>query len=422
MTLADVATVAQAVVLTLGMTILILGLVKLAYVPLAIVFEAGELRRRRRGGTGVLSAGPLVSIIVPAYNEANVITNCVRSILATGYGRIEVFLVDDGSADGTADLMTVAAGGDGRVAVLRQPNAGKGAALNRGIAASSGEVVMCVDADGIFEKDTVERMLEGFVDDRVGAVCGDDHPVNLDRVQTRLLAVISHVGTGLVRRALTVLGCLPIVSGNIGAFRRSVLVAAGGFREDTVGEDLELTWRVHRAGYRVRFQPQALVLAESPSTVRGLWKQRVRWARGLIQTTRAQRTMVGNVRRYGAFGGFLAFNTLTMLVVPVLQLIVLLLLPVTYAIGAGPVSPSVLGILAWLGLLVSLVLVVLSIALNRAWRDLLYLWTTILWPIYSVFVGLTVVVALVLEARGHPAPWNKLERTGVTSGRAAATS
>lgn len=422
MTLVDVASVSRAIVTALGLTILALGLVKLAYVPLAVAFEAGELRRRRRGGTGLLPVGPLVSIIVPAYNEANVITACVRSILETCYEQLEVILVDDGSTDATADLMAAAAAVDGRVTVMRQPNAGKGAALNRGIAASSGAVVMCVDADGIFEKDTVERMLEGFVDDRVGAVCGDDHPVNLDRVQTRLLAVISHVGTGLVRRSLTVLGCLPIVSGNIGAFRRSVLEAAGGFREDTVGEDLELTWRVHRAGYRVRFQPKALVLAESPSTVQGLWKQRVRWARGLIQTTRAQRAMVGNIRQYGAFGGFLAFNTLTMLVVPVLQLIVLLLLPVTYAIGAGPVSPTVLGILTWLGLLVSLALVVLSIGLNRAWRDLRYLWTTILWPIYSVFVGLTVVVALVLEAQGHPAPWNKLERTGVTTGRTAATS
>ncbi|MFV3577863.1 glycosyltransferase, partial [Mycobacterium tuberculosis] len=93
-----------------------------------------------------------------------------------------------------------------RVHAVRQENAGKGAALNRGIALARGEVVLLVDADGVFRPDTITRLLRGFRDARVGAVCGNDRPVNLDRVLTRFLALVSHVGTGLMRRALDVLG------------------------------------------------------------------------------------------------------------------------------------------------------------------------------------------------------------------------
>ena len=180
---------------------------------------------------------------------------------------------------------------------------------------------MFVDADGIFSQNTVKRMLQGFTDQRTGAVCGDDRPVNLNRVQTRMLAFISHVGTGMVRRALTMIRCLPIVSGNIGAFPRRILEEIGPFREDTVGEDLELTWRVHKAGYRVVFAPRALVYAESPSTVRRSAPARP-LARGLLQTMGVHKRMIGNLR-HGQFGAYLLFNTITMVVLPVLQILVL---------------------------------------------------------------------------------------------------
>lgn len=114
------------------------------------------------------------------------------------------------------------------------------------------------------------------------------------------------------------LSALPVVSGNTGAFRRDVLNTTGLLRTDTVGEDLELTWRVYRAGYRVAYLPTALVYAESPSTVRGLWRQRVRWARGLLQSVRLHGDMVGNPR-YRFFGIYLALNYISQVVVPLIQ-------------------------------------------------------------------------------------------------------
>ncbi|MEZ5090045.1 MAG: glycosyltransferase family 2 protein [Micropruina sp.] len=228
-----------------------------------------------------------MSVIVPAYNEGVVLENACSVVAASDYPDVEVICVDDGSSDNTYDLMRQLAAELPGVTAMRQQNAGKGAALNRGIKASRGEVLLLVDADGVFARDTITEMVRGFDDDLIGAVCGDDRPVNLDRVQTRFLALIGHVGTGLMRRALHMLGALPVVSGNSGAFRRDVLDATGLLREDTIGEDLELTWRIYRAGYRVAFRPTALVYAESPSTFRGLWKQRVRWSRGLLPVDQA---------------------------------------------------------------------------------------------------------------------------------------
>jgi cellulose synthase/poly-beta-1,6-N-acetylglucosamine synthase-like glycosyltransferase len=341
-----------------------------------------------------------------------VLENCVRSIMATSYPRTEVIVVDDGSSDDTPAVMAALGREFPQVRMLHQANAGKGAALNHGAAVSSGEVLVFVDADSLFQEDTLQRMLEGFDDENVGAVCGDDRPVNLDRVLTRLLTVISHIGTGLVRRSLSLLGCLPIVSGNSGAFRREVFAEVGGFDEDTVGEDLELTWRVHRAGRQVRFAPRALVLAESPSTVLGLWKQRVRWARGLLETTVRRAGMIGNPR-YGVFGAYLLFNTVTMIVMPGLQLLVLVLLPVLALGGENHLPTTAWAWIGWLGLLLTLAIGLIAISLNRAWADLRHLWTLPLWPLYSVFVSFTMVRAIWLQAARRPSTWNKLERTGV---------
>lgn len=397
-----------------GGLILGMGLIKLAFVPLSLAFVIRERRRRAAAGSPLLESRPRVSIVVPAYNEAVVLDHCVESILGSNYPDFEVILVDDGSADGTARLMGRWAERDPRVRSFSQPNSGKGAALNYGFAQSTGEVLLFVDADGVFGAETINEMLRGFSHPRIGAVCGDDRPVNLNTVQTRLLTVISHLGTGVVRRALAFIGCLPIVSGNSGAFLRSALEEAGPLDERIIGEDLELTWRVHKAGYQVNFAPRALVYAESPSTLRGLWRQRVRWARGLLQTIRIHRSMHANPR-YGAFGFFLLFNTFNMVVMPVVQLLVLLALPFVIIFGTNPIGGTWLEFLAWLGIFVSLFLALYAMTLNRALGDTRHLWTIPLWPVYSVLMGLSMLSALFKELTNKPAKWDKLERTGVVS-------
>ncbi|WP_265445790.1 glycosyltransferase [Flexivirga meconopsidis] len=411
-----------------GFALAVFGITKLLFVPTALGYEAvraARLRRRRvRSGAAdysLLERNPLVSIIVPSYNEEPVLGNCVRAILGGDYENLEIILVDDGSTDRTADIAAELAAQHPRVRAISQANAGKGAALNAGIAASAGDVLMFVDADGIFATDTVRRMLAAFVSPTVGAVCGDDRPVNLDRTQTHLLAILNHAGTGMVRRALHLMGCLPIVSGNIGAFPRHVIEEVGTFNTETIGEDLELTWRVHRGGYRVAFEPRAVVYAEAPSTIRNLWRQRVRWSRGLFQTMRIHRSMIGNPR-YGTFGPYLVVNTLTMIVAPLVQLVVLACLPFAVADGTtARLSLTTWALIGWLGLTTSIAVVVLSTALNGSLRDLRFAWTLLLWPLYSTGMALVVVTGLWQELRGQQASWNKMTRTGVVSATAVRT-
>lgn len=412
------------VALGIAWTFLVLTVVRVLFVPLALAFEAGAWLRRRRGSRGLLPAGrrghpPLVSVVVPCYNEERVLGACVDSIVNSGYPALDVILVDDGSTDGTAALGRALARRHAGIRALTKPNGGKGSALNLGIRESRGEIVLLVDADGVFDAQTIPEMLRAFTHPRVGAVCGSDRPVNLDRVQTRFLALISHVGTGLVRRALHVLGCLPVVSGNVGAFRRCALDAVavpgmGPLRTDTLGEDLELTWRLHRAGYRVAFAPRAVVHAESPSTLRGLWKQRVRWARGLLQALRLHRGMIGNPR-YGMFGAFLAYTIVATVLLPVVQIVGTVALPVLWLAGWWEPPLTVLGLLTELGLLLALALVLVALLLDRTPADLRHAWTLPLWPLYSIMMSATLLRGLAHELAGSPQAWNKLERTGVIS-------
>lgn len=411
------ASVLGVLLLVLVFPLVVSGAMRYAFIPFALSFEA----QRRHEDDGPAGCGPLfpeppfLSVVVPAYQEGAVIDNCLASILRSDHPHFEVVCVDDGSADDTFERMRRVADADPRVRAYRQENAGKGAALNTGIAQARGEVLVLVDADGLFRHDTLTRLLQGFRDSSIGAVCGNDRPVNLDRTLTRLLALISHVGTGLMRRALDALGCLPVVSGNLGAFRREVLEETGPLRTDTLGEDLELTWRVHRAGFQVAFAPTALVYAESPSTLSGLWRQRVRWARGLLQATGLHWDMVGRPR-YGTFGLYLAFNTVTQVVAPFLQATAFLTLAALVAVrGPGVLPDTWLGWLLGLGLITSVLLLLLAVALDRTPGDLRYLWTVVLWPIYSTAMTFVMIEAVRLELGNAENRWNKLERSGTVS-------
>jgi biofilm PGA synthesis N-glycosyltransferase PgaC len=159
-----------------------------------------------------------------------------------------------------------------------------------------------------------------------------------------------------------------------------------------------------------------VVLAEVPSTVKDLWKQRVRWARGLLQTIRIHKKMMFNLR-YGLFGIYLPIIVTSMVIIPLLQLLIVILLPVLVAAGKSPIPLSVVGLIGWLGLLMSLAATVFAIALNHAWKDLRYIYTVLFWVPYSLLMNVVTFWALILEIRGARSEWNKLDRTGVITRR-----
>ncbi|AKB58149.1 glycosyltransferase [Methanosarcina barkeri] len=392
----------------IGFTCFSVGILTIPYYPLSLAFEMRKSKQHIFS-----SENPFVSIVVPAYNEGKVIGHCIESILASNYSEYEVILVDDGSSDNTLEEMQRYET-NSHVIVVTKKNGGKASALNVGLNLAKGEVLFFVDADGIFAPDTISKMLSGFISEDVGAVCGNDAPINLDKLQTQLANLLTHVGTGFVRRALSTIDCLPVVSGNIGAYRSSTLEKTGPFLEGFIGEDMELTWRVHKAGYKIVFQPWAIVYAEAPSTITGLWKQRVRWARGLLKTAYIHRDMLFNPK-YGLFAFYLPINLTSMIIIPLLQLISIILLPILLFRNINPIPLNWIGIMGWLGMFSSIFALLFSIALDRAWLDLKYFYVIPLWVLYSFMMDVVMLWAIIVELRREEANWNKLDRTGIVS-------
>jgi cellulose synthase/poly-beta-1,6-N-acetylglucosamine synthase-like glycosyltransferase len=219
--------------------------------------------------------------VVPAFDEAVGIARAVTSFASCDYPDFEVVVVDDGSTDGTGDV--VRALGLERVRVVRQPNAGKPAALNRGIAAARNEIMVMVDADTVFERDTLRRVVAPLAAPRIGAVSGNTKVGNRRGLLGRWQHIEYVIGFNLDRRLYDVLRCMPTVPGAIGAFRREALADAGGLSSDTLAEDTDLTLAIGRAGWDVVYAEDARAWTEAPPTLTALWRQRYRWSYGTMQ-------------------------------------------------------------------------------------------------------------------------------------------
>jgi cellulose synthase/poly-beta-1,6-N-acetylglucosamine synthase-like glycosyltransferase/spore germination protein YaaH/peptidoglycan/xylan/chitin deacetylase (PgdA/CDA1 family) len=242
--------------------------------------------------------GP-VSVVVPAHNEEKVIARTLEGLLASDYPELEVIVLDDGSRDATVAIAStfVPRG----VRVIELPHSGKSNALRAGFAAASHPIIVALDADTVFERQTVRRLVEPFGDPRVGAVAGNPKVANRGRLLTRFQVLEYVLTLNLERRVYSMLHCVPVVPGAVGAWRWTAVARVGGFRSDTLAEDTDITLALGRAGYRVRYVPSARAHTEAPETLRQLARQRNRWAFGMLQSLWKHRTATLNPR-YGALG------------------------------------------------------------------------------------------------------------------------
>ena len=297
--LVTVVQVSEWVVWLLSVLLVLFLVLGLLRALLLVAFARRHVRRDRTTADDE-TWRPQVSVVVPAYMEAAGIAGTVRSLVATGYPGLEIVVVDDGSTDGTADV--VASLGLEDVVVLRQANAGKPAALNAGIRAARHDVLVLVDADTVFEPDALRRLVAPLADPEVGAVSGNTKVANRSGLLGRWQHLEYVVGFNLDRRMFDILDCIPTVPGAIGAFRRSALEDVGGVGDDTLAEDTDLTMAVTRAGWRVAYEQSAVAWTEAPSTLRQLWKQRYRWAYGTLQSMWKHRHAVVERGRAGHLG------------------------------------------------------------------------------------------------------------------------
>lgn len=242
--------------------------------------------RERMADAVIVDPPPMVSIIIPAYCEEKVIARTIRGALRLSYPRKEIIVVDDGSPDGTAREVAPFVA-SGQVRFLRKlRNEGKAMACNDALPLVNGDLVLVMDADAYPDPDLLKHMVPHFRWSRVAVVTGNPRVANRTTMLTKLQALEFSSTVSLMRRTQRVWGRIMTISGIIGLFRLEALIDAGLYSPDMATEDIDMTWKLQRRFYDVRYEPNALVWMQVPSTLKVLYAQRRRWALGMAQVLR----------------------------------------------------------------------------------------------------------------------------------------
>jgi biofilm PGA synthesis N-glycosyltransferase PgaC len=393
----------------------------LGYTLLALV------RRRRRPPPPLRDAwsteGPLkVTVLVAAYNEAMVIEATLRSLVASRYPVVEFLVVDDGSTDSTADIVErLTSTLDPRIRVVRQPNGRKPAALNTGLRAAMGDVVVTLDADTHADPDLVGYLVRHFEADRYGTLAAVAGVVRVGNRRLNLLTRWQGLEyaslIGVERAAHDLMSAITIVPGACAAWRRHAVLLAGGFSDATLAEDNDLTLTLHRLGWRVTQDDRALAETEAPEDVDSLLRQRRRWVFGSLQSTVRHRDMLFRPR-YGWLGMLiLPSGTLSMLL-PLVALPFVIAMSALVVVQQGPFA------LVGYYLLFTVVQGISALVAVRLLDEhpdqllMVPLYRLIYEPLRAYLLYRTAYLAV----RGVPLGWDKLARSGALNAPAAQTA
>jgi peptidoglycan-N-acetylglucosamine deacetylase len=364
---------------------------------------------------------PPVSVIIPAYNEEEVICKTISSILATNYPYLEIILVDDGSKDGTSRFAWEQFSEDPRVKIYKKRNAGKAAASNYGIKKATHDIIVAIDADTILTTNAIIELVKPLKDESISGVAGKVIIGNDDKAITKLQQVEYYTGQNIDKAMYDYMGAVLVVPGCIGAWRKSVVLSVGGYKEDTLAEDLDLTITILEAGHKVTYVETSLAITEAPADWKALAKQRYRWTYGTYQVLWKRRNLF-----FSGVNKFLGFYAFPMLL---LQFLFLLISPLI-ALVTGSVLlhiflKAVTGISFFseqysiVQLVVSVVVfifieyvssVVAILIEKQRPKPSLILWVPLQKMIFNVFMYYIAMKSLLAAIRGTTVSWNKLKR------------
>jgi cellulose synthase/poly-beta-1,6-N-acetylglucosamine synthase-like glycosyltransferase/peptidoglycan/xylan/chitin deacetylase (PgdA/CDA1 family) len=364
--------------------------------------------------------GPLVSVLIPCFNEEKVITSSTARILESNWKNLEVLVLDDGSTDGTAAEVERAFKDEPRVRLLTFENGGKAHALNRGLKEVHGSIIVALDADTLFAPDTIGLLARWFENPEIGAVAGNALVGNRLNMVTRWQALEYVTAQNLERRALDALGAVTVVPGAVGAWRLEALQALGGYPPDTLAEDQDLTIAVQRAGWMVDFDSEARAYTEAPDTIQGLLKQRFRWSFGTLQCLWKHRAALFDPKHpvlgFFALPQIWLFQIVLTVAAPLVDLgAIWSIVSAVMTHYSHPVEWSsddlVRTLFYWCAfVLVDISAGILGMALEKRapWGELIWL------PVqrfgYRQMMYYVVVKAVVTAVRGPRVGWGKLER------------
>ncbi|UCG51987.1 MAG: poly-beta-1,6 N-acetyl-D-glucosamine synthase [Candidatus Latescibacterota bacterium] len=382
-----------------------------------LFFFRREKRRSRRAAKEGYT--PRVTVLMAAFNEEDHVEKTIEGCLEIDYPDFEIVIVNDGSTDGTLKKIRPYAVAD-KVRLINKPaNEGKAMALNDAIPLTSGEILLIIDADAVPDPQIIKALVPHFQSPRVGAVTGNPRVKNRRSLLSKLQAIEFTSIVSLQRRGARVWGKLLTMSGVVGAFHRNALMDAGLFSPQMATEDIDLTWKLQLKNYDIRYEPRAIVWMRVPVSLRGLWRQRRRWATGLAQVLRrhGKETFSWRTRRLWP----VMIESYLSILWAYCFLIFTVLWAVSYAAGYPPIGAS--PIPNYWGMLIGtmcLFQLLVGVLLDRPYDRHLpwYYLVTVLYPlIYWMLMAVVTSVSTpggVLKStdRGAPARWKPVREAG----------
>jgi poly-beta-1,6-N-acetyl-D-glucosamine synthase len=238
--------------------------------------------RRASGAPDPGPEPPLVSVLIPCHNEESCIEETIAYLSSQTYPNFEVIAIDDASTDRTGAILKSlkASTPNLRIVTLRQ-NQGKGTGLTMAALHARGEILVCIDADALLDKDAIRWFVWHFsASPRVGAITGNPKVRNRTTVLGKIQVGEYSTIIGMIKRSQRILGKIYTVSGVVVAFRKKALLEVGFWSNNMVTEDIDVSWKLQLAHWDIRYEPRVLCWILVPETFRGLFRQRLRWAQG----------------------------------------------------------------------------------------------------------------------------------------------
>jgi cellulose synthase/poly-beta-1,6-N-acetylglucosamine synthase-like glycosyltransferase len=294
---------------------------EVSYIPLAFYHVSVD---RQREAELEYKFYPRVTIIVPAHNEEEVIETTVRTLREADYPNLEIIVVNDGSTDNTAGVVQPFSRAGWVRLINRETLGGKSGAINTGVAAAHGDIILVIDADVALERDALRRLILHFMVKDVYAASGNVKVGNRVNILTKLQALEYIKDLNIRRRALDLLHSVLVIPGACGAYRKDAFSKVGSMDRDTVVEDMDITIKLLKSGQDIRYEPHALAFTEAPQTVKAWFRQRKRWYGGAFQAFNKHRPgwyKFGSISFFGFPSLFLS-----MFLTPLLELVTMTLL------------------------------------------------------------------------------------------------
>lgn len=356
------------------------------------------------------SSLPMISLVVPAYNEGIVIQAALRSLLLLDYPNFEIIMIDDGSTDDTYEKALVVAREqqDIPLRVITKRNGGKAEALNTGMTAAHGEFILNMDGDSKLSSNTLRACIRHFENPKVGAVAGNVKVVNRENIWSKIQALEYVEGLAMARKAQSFMRAVNIIPGPLGMFRKTVLQQVGGYDHDTFAEDCDLTLKLLMRGWHIAYEPSAIAWVETPSRLLDLLKQRYRWTRGILQATSKHSHALWQPRK----AGINCFILWYMLFEGILWPFSTLLGNIFFAYIGIQYGLATLLFYWWLQLTVLDVVAAAYCVVIEEEDPSLIFYAVMFRLFYINIIDISKVFATIEEWRGHAMTWGKLDREG----------